>query len=116
MQKQGYGAVSGCEYFATFYYRFCQLPVTRLRLGLRGGLRGSSEVPFLGGVWVTRLRLGVVCGVSVRFGGCRRLLRSSLAVFASFVWDLAHACAILRSSSLPNRPFPLRHADGCGVL
>ena len=63
----GIVAVSGCEYSATF----CQLPVARLRLGavcgvpvrlffwggvlgyevaFRGGLRGSSEVPRLGGL------------------------------------------------------------------
>ena len=67
----GYGAVSGCEYCATFYYFLLvfvnfPLPGCVWFAGFQGG-----SLSLFWGFWVTRLRLGVVCR-----------LRSSLTVFA----------------------------------
>ena len=56
---------------------FCVFPVRcpffggglGYEVAFRVDLHVSSEVPlFCGGFWFTRLRLGVVCGVSVTFG------------------------------------------------
>ena len=68
--------------------------------------RGLFFFMFLGGVRVTRLLLGVVCGVPVRFGWFLHCRRASFAVLASFASHLVRWSAIVATKNSYQKNFP----------